>query len=102
MFNCSLQCISQTCEYEWGAAKPKEESCINMQLIVPDNTEEMLIVWMDLYYSTLMQEREGISAFMPSLTLWPCENERSMMNLHFPGLDFFGITPMRLTCSLVS
>ncbi len=35
---------------------------------------------------------------IPSLTLYPSGDERSIISLHFPGLDFLGITPKGLIC----
>ena len=36
---------------------------------------------------------------MPSLTLCPCGNDRSVIRCHFPVLWPLGITPKRLMCS---
>ena len=37
---------------------------------------------------------------MPSLTLAPAGEERSMINFHFPGLFHYRIAPIGLICSL--
>ena len=36
-----------------------------------------------------------VSGLMPSFTLFPVGNERSVMSLHFPGENIFGMIPIR-------
>ena len=43
---------------------------------------------------TLMYVRVVMSGSMPSLTLFPCGKDKSVIRRHFPGEDFLGMTPI--------
>ena len=47
-------------------------------------------------WSTEIYDKEDLSVSMPSLMLVPQGDDKSIINLHFPGLFFLGIIPSGL------
>ena len=50
------------------------------------------------FFSTEVYCKEHGSLSMPSFTLAPSGNERSVISLHFPGTRPLGMTPILLVC----